>query len=445
MAKILPFKGVLYNPEKVGDLGNVVAPPYDVISEEQRQALEQLHPQNIVRLILSQGRPEDNESNNKYVRAATRFEKWQAEGALVRDTVSAMYLTVMDYVSDGVRHQRQGLIVLVELEDFSRGNIMPHEKTFSATKMDRFKLMEACRTNFSPIFSVFSDPHEGVFGPFRDWVNRVTPDFDFKDTGSSRHRLWRITDSDMHAEVSRKLEDRPLYIADGHHRYETALSYRDAMAAKAAQLDTHRGCNYVMMYLSSMQDPGLIIRPVHRMLSKITGDALNGFVGKAEDYFHVDTLEVSGDDYSGIKETLWAKVRAGARQRSIGVVIRGHPTAYTAYVMAVKEGVMERLFGSEIPAALRRLDVTIVTKLIFQQILGLSDLELDDENRVLYTSRAENALKAVSSGKCPVALIVNPTRLSDVEEVSNARLIMPRKSTYFFPKVLSGLVINKLD
>jgi uncharacterized protein (DUF1015 family) len=442
MAKILPFKGVLYNPEKVGDLGNVVAPPYDVISEEQRQALEQLHPQNIVRLILSQGRPEDNESNNKYVRAATRFEKWQAEGALVRDTVSAMYLTVMDYVSDGVRHQRQGLIVLVELEDFSRGNIMPHEKTFSATKMDRFKLMEACRTNFSPIFSVFSDPHEGVFGPFRDWVNRVTPDFDFKDTGSSRHRLWRITDSDMHAEVSRKLEDRPLYIADGHHRYETALSYRDAMAAKAAQFDTHRGCNYVMMYLSSMQDPGLIIRPVHRMLSKITGDALNGFVGKAEDYFHVDTWEVSGDDYSGIKETLWAKVRAGARQRSIGVVIRGHPTAY---VMAVKEGVMERLFGSEIPAALRRLDVTIVTKLIFQQILGLSDLELDDENRVLYTSRAENALKAVSSGKCPVALIVNPTRLSDVEEVSNARLIMPRKSTYFFPKVLSGLVINKLD
>ena len=442
MAKVLPFRGVVYNPEEVGDLGDVVAPPYDVISDRQRRAFEQQHPHNIVRLILSQPRPGDSESDNKYRRAAARFRRWQEEGALVRDEACCLYLTLMDYEDAGVQRRRFGLIALVELEEFGSGTIIPHEKTFSATKVDRFKLMEACRTNFSPIFSVFSDPREAVFGPLLPWAATVRPDFDFTDKGACRHRLWRITDEKTHAEIGRKLLDTPLYIADGHHRYETALNYRNAMTSRDEGSDKPSGSDYVMMYLSSMQDPGLIIRPVHRMLSSVPSGVLDGFVKRAEAYFHVEAIEVSGRDYSAVGKTLWAKVRSGADQRAIGVVIKGHPYVY---VITVREGLMQQLFSDEIPAPLRRLDVTIVTKLVFQKILGLSDDELDDEKRILYTSRTEKALEAVSSGRCPVVLLVNPTRLSDVEAVSNAGLIMPRKSTYFFPKVLSGLVINKLD
>ena len=442
MAKVLPFRGVLYNPDVVGDLGDVVAPPYDVISESERRAFEERHSHNIVRLILSQGRPEDNESNNKYTRAAACFRKWQDEGALVRDQTPAMYLTVMDYMNGGVRRRRLGLIVRIELEDFGQGNIIPHEKTFSATKADRFKLMEACRTNFSPIFSVFSDQRGMVFESVRSWIDTAEPDFDFMDTQACRHRLWRITAREVHEEIARKLADKPLYIADGHHRYETALNYRDAMASRTGGSSGRSGADYVMMYLSSMQDPGLIIRPVHRMLSWIPAHALDDFVKEAKTYFHVEMFKASGEDDSDTGETLWAKVSAGAERRAIGVVIRGHGGVY---VLTVRQGVMERLFSGEIPAPLRRLDVTIVTKLVFQKILGLTDDELDDENRILYTSRIEKALEAVGAGQRQVALIINPTRLSDVEAVSNARLIMPRKSTYFFPKVLSGLVINKLD
>lgn len=439
MAKILPFRGVLYNPDKVGDLGDVVAPPYDVISERQREAFERQHPNNIVRLILSQPRPGDGESENKYTRAAARFRKWQEEGALVRDQDRCFYLTVMDYEDRGAWRRRFGLIALVKLEEFGSGSIIPHEKTFSATKMDRFRLTEACRSNFSPIFSVFSDPGGTVFGPLRPRLETAPPDFDFTDKSACRHRLWRITAEEVHAEVAAKLADVPLYIADGHHRYETALNYRNAMAEDA---NKPKGADHVMMYLSSMQDPGLIIRPVHRMLSSAPSNVLDGFVQKADAYFHIETVEVPDQDYVRIGKILWEKVKAGADQRAIGVVISGHTHVY---LITVREGAMQRLFSQEIPAPLRKLDVTIVTKLVFQKILGLSDDELDDEKRILYTSRTEKALEAVTSGRCPVALLLNPTRLSDVEAVSNARLIMPRKSTYFFPKVLSGLVINKLD
>lgn len=442
MATVLPFRGVLYNPEKVGDLGDVVAPPYDVISERQRQGFMDRHGHNIVRLILSQGAPGDDERRNKYTRAAEAFRKWQDEGALVRDERPAMYLTVMDYVSGGVERSRLGLIVLVELEEFGRGGIIPHEKTFSATKADRLKLMEACESNFSPIFSVFSDPHDEVFGSVRHCMETVGADFDFFDSSGCRHRMWRITQDAVHADVARKLADKPLYIADGHHRYETALNYRDAVASRTGGHGNGGAADFVMMYLSSMQDPGLIIRPVHRMLSGVSESVLERFYQEAEDFFHLETLKVPREGYGAMEQTLSAKIGTGAGRRAMGVVIGGHENAY---VIQVRPGVMADLFAADIPGPLRELDVTIVTKLIFQKIFGLSDEELDDEDRIRYTSRMEKALAAVSSGDCAVSLIINPTRLSDVEAVSNARLIMPRKSTYFYPKVLSGLVINRLD
>ncbi len=441
MAVIKPFRGILYNQDMIEDLGDVVTPPYDVISEQQRQEYFDRHPENIVRLILSQGNSHDTDKNNRYTRAADFFRKWQDKGILIRDHDPTIYLTAMDFKSEGLARTRLGFVVLVRLENFHQGGIIPHEKTFSATKQDRLRLMKACKANFSPIFSVFSDPDDEVNRIFRGRMEKVPPDFIFQEVIGYRHRLWRIRDQGIHGEIEQKLANKKLYIADGHHRYETALNYRNEIMKGKDQFAPSASYNFVMMYLSSMQDPGLIIRPVNRMLSHAPEGTLDGFIKKAGTFFDIEVMDI-GNKYDEIQSSFVAKIRAGAKHGVIGAVIRGHKAVY---VLKVKNGVMGQLFEGEIPVPLRRLDVTITTKLVFQQILGLINAELDDEKRILYTSRTSKAFDAISSGNCVMALILNPTRLSDIEEISKAGLVMPRKSTYFFPKVVSGLVINKLD
>jgi uncharacterized protein (DUF1015 family) len=441
MAKIIPFRGVLYNREKIHDLKDVVTPPYDVISERQRQEYFERHPQNVIRLILSKADPQDTEYNNRYTRAAEFFHRWLNQGILVQDTEPAFYVTEMVYRSEGLVRSRLGFIALVRLEDFENGGILPHEKTFSATKADRLKLMEACKANLCPIFSVLPDSDGEIVGPLRAHLEGIEPDFEFEEVIGYRHRLWRITDQQVHKEFGQKLAGQSLYIADGHHRYETALKYRNQIMSKQGTFDPKAPYNFVMMYLSSMNDPGLIIRPVHRLVSNLPQQAVDSFVVKAHRYFDIETLPFKGNNRKKVQSVFLTKIRAGAESRAMGAVVHGHGAFY---VLRVKEGIMDRLFEGQIPEPLRRLDVTIVTKLVFQKILGFDDAGLDDEKRFLYTSRTQKAFEAVGTGKCPLALIINPTRLADMAEVSKAGLIMPWKSTYFFPKVLSGLVMNKI-
>lgn len=442
MAEIVPFRGVLYNREKIKHLRDVVTPPYDVISEQQRQEYFDRHPHNVIRLILSKADSQETEYNNRYTRAADYFHGWLDQGILVQDTEPAFYVTEMVFRSEGVLRSRLGFIALVQLEDFEKGGILPHEKTFSATRADRLKLMNACKANFSPIFSVLGDSDGEIVGPLRTYVQGIEPDFEFEEVVGYRHRLWRITDQQIHKEIKRKVSGQSLYIADGHHRYETALEYRDQVMSKKGAFDPKAPCNFVMMYLSSMKDPGLIIRPVHRLVSNLPQQAIDGFVAKAHTYFDVETLRFEGNNSRKVQSDFLASIRAGAERPAMGAVVRGHPAFY---LLRVREGIMDRLFDGLIPEPLRKLDVTIVTKLVFQEILGFDDASLDDEERFLYTSRTKKAFEAVDTGKCQMAFIINPTRLDDVAEVSRAGLIMPRKSTYFFPKVLSGLVINRID
>ena len=442
MAKIMPFRGILYSQDKIQDLKDVVTPPYDVISERQRQEYFERHPQNVIRLILSKEEPGDSERNNRYTRAARHFHSWLEDGILKEDVEPALYLTQMDFRGENVVRTRLGFIALVQLEDFGAGGILPHEKTFSATKADRLRLMEECKANFCPIFSLFSDPNEEIAGILRSSMNGVAPDVDFREVIGYRHRLWRVTDPEIHRAVAEKLAGKRLYIADGHHRYETALNYRNQIVSKKQTFDPGAPYNFVMMYLSTMQDPGLMMRSVHRMLCQVPQSAMDGFAEKARIFFDVEVMDAQAGSHREVRADFLAKIRAGADQRVMGALIRNHEAFY---VLRVKEGIMDQLFDGDIPRPLRRLDVTIATKLVLQEVLGFEDAALDDEDRILYTSRTPIAFKAIHSGKCDVALILNPTRLSDVEETSDAGLIMPRKSTYFFPKVLSGLVMNKLS
>lgn len=441
MARIIPFRGIYYNPNKVQDLKDVTTPPYDVISEKQQQEYYERYPHNVIRLILGKTGREDTECDNRYTRAANFFHEWLKQGVLTQDRAPAFYLTEIDYVEDGAVRTRFGLIVLVELEDFEKGGILPHEKTFSATRADRLRLMEQCKANFSPVFSLFSDPGEKVFGTLRDSIERIEPDTRFKDLEGCGHRLWRLQDPQLHREIGEMLAATHLYIADGHHRYETALKYRNQVMSKQGTFGPDDPCNFVMMSLTSLNDPGLLIRPVHRLLCNVEQQAMNDFSNRASACFDVEQLRFDGLNRAEVEAAFLANVRAGDDRGVIGAVLKGH-TAF--YILRVKEDAMNRLFYGEIPAPLKHLDVTIATKLVLQQILGFDDAALDDERRILYASRAEEALEAVDTAKCDIALILNATRISQIEEVSKAGLTMPRKSSYFFPKVMTGLVMNKL-
>ncbi|MDY6950163.1 MAG: DUF1015 domain-containing protein [Thermodesulfobacteriota bacterium] len=441
MATISPFQGIVYNQERIQHLKDVVTPPYDVISERERQAYFDRHPQNVVRLILSQDEPDDTEENNRYTRAARHFHAWLEEGILKQDSEPALYLTKMDFKSEGVLRTRLGFIALVELEDFG-GAILPHEKTFSATRADRLRLIQTCKANFSPVFSLFSDPDEEIMGLLRSTAEEMEPDADFTEVIGYRHRLWRVTDPKIHQGVREKLAQKPLYIADGHHRYETALIYRRQMESQKGGPDARAPYNSVMMYLNSMQDPGLVMRSVHRMLCQVSRGAMDRFAEKAGAFFDVEAMDVGAHGQVGAPGPFLAEIRKGAGRGVMGAVVRGHRAGY---VLRPKTGVMDQLHNGDIPGPLRKLDVTIATKLLLEKVLGFEEAALDDERRILYTSRTQKAFDAIRTGTCDVALILNPTKLSEVEETSQAGLIMPRKSTYFFPKVLSGLVMNKLS
>ena len=442
MPRIIPFRGILYDPDKVPDLKAVITPPHDVISERDQQEFYKSHPQNMIRLVLGEVYPEDTERDNRYTRAARFFRTWLDEGVLRQDKEPCLYVTEIDYRMDGKVCTRLGFIALVGLEGFEKRVIRPHEKTFSATNTDRLKLIEASRANFSPIFSLFSDPEGKIFGALRAATERLRPDFHFEDLMGYRHRLWRVRDHRVHKEIGQGLADRSIYIADGHHRYETALMYRNQIISRQPRLDANHPCHFVMMYLTSMRDPGLAIRPVHRVLCDMEKATIEAFVHKASAYFDIETLDFNGGNRRQVEEEFLAKVRTDASRGVMGVALRD---SKGLYVLRVKEGVMDHLFGQEIPGPLRRLDVTMVTKLVLQEILALDDKALDDEGRVLYTSKADKALDAVHTGKSAIALILNPTRLDQVQEVSDAGLIMPRKSTYFYPKVMAGLVINRIS
>lgn len=442
MPIIIPFRGILYNPDKAPDLKAVITPPYDVISETEQQEYYKMHPQNIIRLVLGKIHPEDTGHDNRYTRAARFFRSWLDKGMLIQDKEPAFYVTEIDYRLDGEIRTRFGFIALVGLERFEKGTILPHEQTFSATRADRLKLMEACRGNFCPIFSLFSDPGNESLGSLRTAVEKLRPDIDFEDLNGQRHRLWRVRSQQVHREIGQRLADRPLYIADGHHRYETALKYRNLIMSRQPALDSGHPCNFVMMYLCSMHDAGLAIRPAHRVLCDVDKAVTEAFVDRVRAYFDIETLGFDSLNRKQIEEEFLARVRAGADSSTTGVALRD---CKSFYVLHLKDGVMDRLFGREIPGPLRKLDVTVVTRLLLQEGLDLNGAALDDEQRVMYTSRADKALNAVHSGKCVISIILNATRLDQIQEVSDAGLIMPRKSTYFYPKVMTGLVINRID
>lgn len=441
MAEVLPFRGILYNTQKIRNLSDVVTPPYDVISKQEQHDFYERHPQNIIRLILGKTTENDNVNNNCYTRASDFLKNWFSENILEQDTTPSCYLTSMDFSLENKTITRYGIIALVALEPFKNGVIVPHESTFSNVKMGRFELMKTCHANFSPIFSLYSDSKNIIIGKLKGLALKQTPVIDFTDYDDHRHRMWRITNLDSCRYIFNALQEKRLFIADGHHRYETALDYRDWISSSNPGFKKDHPANYVMMYLSSMEDTGLVILPAHRMVKGLKSSITASFINNAKDYFDILTIPFRGSDFEKARAEFISILKSNASKNIIGVLMKG---SMEFYLLTLKSGLMERMFSNELPEALRSLDVTVLSHLIFKKIFGFDNSKLENNNIITYSSSEKQAIEAAISGKCDISFILNPTKIEQVRNIANKGLIMPRKSTYFYPKVITGLVMYKL-
>ena len=440
MAEVIPFKGILYNTRMINDLADVVAPPFDVISEQEQIQFHERHPQNIIRLTLGKITENDTSTDNRYTRAAECLNRWFSDDIILLDEKPAFYLTSMEFSFEGNRVTRHGLIALIRLEPFEKGIILPHERTFSKVKSERLELMKTCHSNFSPIFSLFSDEENRIGNRLMHVVHNKSADIVFTDKTEQKHRLWRITDNSVHQFISDALKDKKIFIADGHHRYETALNYRNWLSTQASNFNGNHPANYVMMYLCSMEDSGLIILPAHRMLNEVPVEKRESLIQKAKKYFEIITIPYNGNSKENLSQFI-SILKSNASKHCIGVCMKD---CQELHLFTLKPGIMENMFGDELPEVIRNIDVTVLTRLIFMELLGFDQARLDNEKLIAYSSIAEDAVNAVFAGRHDIAFILNPTKIQQVRDIANAGLIMPRKATYFFPKVITGQVMNSL-
>jgi uncharacterized protein (DUF1015 family) len=439
MAQILPFKGILYSKDSVKEISQVVAPPYDVISEEKQHVLYDRHDRNVVRLILGKMHDTDTETDNRHSRAAEYFTAWQADGTLERDAVPALYLSSVTFSAHGRTATRYGLICQVTIEPFDKGVILPHEQTFSKVKSERLALLKMCKANFSQIFSIYSD-RAGILDELKRSVDGRTPDIDILDDVNERHCLWKITDSTVIGSVQAKMADKCLFIADGHHRYETALNYRNFLAETDPGFGPDHPANHIMMYLTSMEDPGLTIFPTHRVLNQADPAKLATLLENASEFFDIRSIPF-GNDRETAFQKFTAELDGSTERTSFGVVVKNDPSFH---LFVLKPGAMDARYGDTIHRSLRGLDVTVLAHLVFVDLLGLSHDAMDQEKLITYSESSLHAADMVTDGTCDAAFILNPTKIEQVQEIAMSGLTMPRKTTYFYPKALTGLVFNTL-
>ena len=432
MAKIYPFYGVRYNSARVGGWSEVTAPPYDVISEEQREGYARRSAYNVVQLILPQG-----EGDERYAAAAKYFRDWLADGILVKEAEPAIYVYSQRFQVEGAAYERTGFISIIQLEPFENRVVLPHEKTLAKPKEDRLKLMRACMANLSQVFGMYRDP-SGTDQAVFEAVKKEAPHVSFTDGEGVTHALWVVTDRELIRTLQALLKDKQVYIADGHHRYETALNLRAELSQAGTSGD--EGFNYVMMMFVNTNDPGMVVLPTHRMVHTLPDWDLSKFLQDVERYFTVEKWDGSIESEVGLKAFVDALANGQARGQCVfGVYGQGD-----AYLLTLKSyQVMAELYPQK-PEAWRKLDVAVLHSLVFERVLGMTQESQLRQEHLSYTRNAAEVVAQVQAGRYQFGVFMNPTPSEAVSEVANAGEVMPQKSTYYYPKLASGLVFYDL-
>jgi uncharacterized protein (DUF1015 family) len=433
MPQIEAFRALRYDLDHVGSLSDVVAPPYDVIGPELQEELYKRHPANCIRLILNREEPGDDDRNNRYARAARFLKNWRNEGVLITEPVPAVYVyhTQFDYA--GKTYNRRGFMARVRLERFGEGKIYPHEETMAGPKQDRLLLTRACKANLSQVFGLYPDPASEAQELLEQNITGKTP-VEATDHLGVVHRLWPVTDVQVIARLSGILGPKPVFIADGHHRYETACNYRDELAA-GGQLPANHPANYVLMMCVGMSDPGMIVLPTHRLFSGLPAMTSGDLIKRLGESF---SSRIAGEG-ADLGPTVWNEIEHRGDQGTLGLYTPKDERWILATITDAGRARMAQI-AAEHSTAWQGLGVAILHRLVIDSLLGAANLP-----KPRYVHLVQEVVDGLDSDEFQLAALVMPATVDHVRQISEHRERMPAKSTYFYPKLLSGLVFNPLE
>jgi uncharacterized protein (DUF1015 family) len=424
--KVSPFRGIRYNRTLVGDMARVICPPYDVITPEQQRLYYKMSDYNAIRLEFAE------EAVDKYQRAAMMFRQWLEQGVVQYDRVPGFYLHEHQFKYSGKKMIRRGVVARVKLEPWGSG-IFPHEETSPKDKSDRLQLMRTCRANFSPLFCLYRDSGQEIASILSQVAQeeplmafRAGPD-NFLDSDEA-HRLWAVGDPQIERKLSELLSFRPIYIADGHHRYETALTYQQERA-KGQSLTRNEAFNYVMMELVEFSDPGLVVLALHRLVRSIAPSVLVRLEDRLRSYFVLESLPLEGGG---------CEVSELPADSCLGIL--GLQPGSLVVLKKRQDISLEAVMPGNRSQAYQKFGVSILNHIILESVLGGAD-----DLEIAYTVDLKEAQQQIREGKYQLAFLLRPPEPGMVEAVADAQDRMPRKSTYFYPKLPAGLVINALD
>lgn len=429
MSHIKAFRAVHYNPEKIKDFRKVVCPPYDVISDEEHAQLNELSPYNFTHILLGRDLPGDDRQTNRYIRAKGVFTDWLRSEVLIQDEKPAIYFYRQEYKSLGQKYNRLGFISLLDLQDGEESRVKPHENTHSHAVEDRFQLWTTLNANLSCIFVCYSDHQKKIEKIFNRHAQNCRPLVDVTDKDGVTHKLWRVDDHDLIGEINDSMADQHLFIADGHHRYKVAQEIRkmrlEKMGGKASAVEdapaAEEPFNYVMTYFTNIDSKDLQILPMHRIVKSFPMD-----LSILEEYFRIDRIVNN-------LELLIPLARAGKNEHAFGLYTREGTK-----LLRLRNKLLIDQYIREGSSEYKHLDATILKHFVFDK------LSIKSED-IVYTKDLEEVIGMVDAGRADAGFIMNPVKISQLKAIALHGERMPPKTTYFYPKVLSGLTVYKMD
>ena len=446
MAQVYPFRAFRYNPERA-PFDRVLTQPYDKISPAMQEKYYAADPHNLITIEKGRSSPEDTPQNNVYTRAAKALEEWIAEGVLVRDSAASLYVSEQDYEVPGTKERRvrRGIIALSRIEDYSAGVVFRHEQTLEAPKADRLELLRHTRAHTGQLFMLYSDP-ERMVDALADEASSAPLAMDVRDEYGVAHRLWVVSDEARMARIRQLLADKKLVIADGHHRYETALAYRDECRARLRTADRNAPHEKVMMTLVNMHSEGLTILPTHRVIGNLREFAWEAFRRKLETHFEIQAFRFStnAERETALRSFIAQLSARGRQRRALGAYAAQKENARAFYLLLLKpEARLAELLPKVSPPQ-RELDVVLLHGLVLEKGLGISAEDVVREKNVTYEREMEAAISAVDRGAAQVCFLLNPVGVEQVMSMATSGEVLPQKSTDFYPKLLSGVTMYKL-
>ncbi len=426
MAVIKPFRGMRYNTEVAGEISKLCCPPYDIISEEQRLNYIDENQYNVIRLELPK------EGENPYANASDILSLWRDKGVLIHEDKPAIYIYEEEFTAYNQRKSIKGIIARVQLEEFSKGIILPHEFTLSKAKEDRLNLMKATNCNFSQIYALYMDNEHTTLKTI-DEQSDCTSALEFTDDDNITHRLWIVTDEEIISKLVSDFTDRKLYIADGHHRYETALNYRNYCRENGLAKEGDNQ-DFQMIYLVDMEHPGLVVFPTHRLVRDLPDFDKEKVLSACKEYFDITKYE----NTDNMEEILAQQYDAG--KKAFGFYCGNGEW----YMLVLKNLDVMKEMLPDLSEASQQLDVSVLHTLVLEKIFGIDKENMANQINLTYTKFFEEAISTVDSGKFQCSFVLNPTRVTEIRDVASAGEKMPQKSTYFYPKMITGMVMNDI-